>query len=46
MECPLNGEFQQRKLPRDAGEWPAARSLTARWFIEKARGEIVALSNK
>ena len=43
---PTKGGFQQRKLPKDAGEWPAARLSTARCLTNIARGEIVALSNK
>ena len=38
--------FQQRKLPKNAGEWPAKSIKTARRSKESARNAIFCLSNK
>ena len=37
---PLKERYQQRKLPRDAGELPALYLKFALWFIKPIRGEI------
>ena len=45
-DYPLKEGFQQRKLPRDAGEWPALAIRKFRWQVIPGSGEENKLSNR
>ena len=45
-DYPLQEGFQQRKLPRDAGEWPALAYRKFRWKVKPGSGEENKLSNR
>ena len=45
-DYPLNEGFQQRKLPRDAGEWLASSIKISCWLILEGIGEISKFSER
>ena len=45
-DYPLYEEFQQRKLPRDAGEWPASAIRIFRGLNKSGGDEEYKLSNR